>query len=164
MRKISIIVAIDENGLIGKRNGLPWKLPADLKHFKTLTSGHTVIMGRKTYDSIGKPLPNRTNIVVSRSDDLRIDGCIIVKSPEEALKASLENQEIFVIGGAEIYRQFLPLAQTIYMTEIHNKFDGDIFFPTIDYDEWKEKERQDFEADDMNLYKYSFITLERTRD
>ena len=164
MRKISIIVAIDENGLIGKRNGLPWKLPADLKHFKTLTSGHTVIMGRKTYDSIGKPLPNRTNIVVSKSDDLQIDGCITVKSPEEALKASLENQEIFVIGGAEIYRQFLPLAQTIYMTEIHNKFDGDIFFPTIDYDEWKEKERQDFEADDMNLYKYSFITLERTRD
>src|SRR3989344_1232938 len=157
MRKISIIVAIDENGLIGRRNGLPWKLPADLKHFKTLTSGHTVIMGRKTYDSIGKPLPNRTNIVVSKSDDLQIDGCITVKSPEEALKASLENQEIFVIGGAEIYRQFLPLAQTIYMTEIHNKFDGDIFFPTIDYDEWKEKERQDFEADDKNPYKYSFI-------
>jgi len=164
MRKISIIVAIDENGLIGRRNGLPWKLPADLKHFKTLTSGHTVIMGRKTYDSIGKPLPNRTNIVVSKSDDLQIDGCITVKSPEEALKASLENQEIFVIGGAEIYRQFLPLAQTVYLTKIHNKFEGDIFFPTINPDEWQEKERQDFEADDKNPYKYSFIALEKTRD
>ncbi len=162
MKKISIIVAIDENGLIGKRNGLPWKLPADLKHFKDLTTGHIVIMGRKTYESIGKPLPNRTNIVISRN--LNIPGCTTVKSLEEATAAVPDDQEIFVMGGAEIYKQFLPFTQKIYLTRVYHKFDGDIFFPEPNLFGWKETSRQDFEADAKNPYKYSFLTLERTRD
>lgn len=163
MKKVSIIVAIDEKWLIGKKGGLPWRLPADLKHFKDLTTGHTVIMGRKTYDSIAKPLPNRINIVVSRTNDLNIPGCITVRSLKEALAAAPDNQEIFVMGGAEIYDQFLPLAQKLYLTQIHHQFDGDIFFPKLAPSEWTEVERQNFETDDKNQYKYSFVILEKTR-
>lgn len=164
MKKISIIVAVDKNWLIGKRGGLPWRLPADLKHFQVLTTGHTVIMGRKTYDSIGKPLPNRINIVISRNDDLNIPGCITVKSMQEAIESSSNDQEIFVMGGAEIYSQFVPFTQKIYLTKIHHQFDGDIFFPKLDLSEWRETGRQDFEVDDKNQYKYSFLILEKTRN
>jgi len=161
MKKISIIVAIDDNGLIGKKDGLPWRLPADLRHFKLLTTGHTVIMGRKTFESIGKPLPNRLNVVVSRTENLQIPGCTVVRLPEEALHIAPDNQEIFVMGGAEIYSQFLPLANTIYLTRVYNRFEGDIYFPPIDFSEWQEMERQDFEPDDKNHYKYSFIVLKK---
>jgi len=163
MKKISIIVAVDENWIIGKKEGLPWKLPADLKHFKTLTTGHTVIMGRKTYDSIGKPLPDRINIVISRNNP-NISDCINVSSVKEALEAAPDNQEIFIIGGAEIYNQFLPLTQKIYLTKIHHQFNGDIFFPKLNLYEWTEVERQIFEADEKNPYKYSFVILEKTRN
>ena len=162
IRQISIIVALDENNLIGKRGGLPWKLPADLKHFKEITTGHTIIVGMKTYKSIGKPLPNRTNIVISRNNQ-NIPGCITVKSVTEAIEAAPDNKGTFVIGGAEIYSQFLPLAQRIYLTQIHHRFEGDIFFPKLNLSEWREVERQDFDPDEKNPYKYSFVTLERTR-
>jgi dihydrofolate reductase len=161
MIKISIIVALDENNLIGKRDGLPWRLPADLKHFQSLTTNHTVIMGRKTYDSIGRALPDRLNIVITKATKLTIPGCLVVKSPDEALNASPENSEVFIIGGAEIYRQFLPLAQTIHMTRIHNKFEGDIYFPSADFSEWETIEQKDFDADEKNPYKYSFLILKR---
>jgi dihydrofolate reductase len=161
MKKVSMVVAVAENWVIGKKGGLPWKLPADMKHFKDLTTGHTVIMGKKTYDSIGKPLPNRTNIVVARDSSLDISGCIAVRSIGEALEAAPDDQEIFVIGGAEIYNSFLSLTQKIYLTQIHHEFDGDTFFPKLNLAEWSEKKRQNFKADDKNPYNYSFIILER---
>ena len=160
MRKISIIVAVDKNWVIGKQGGLPWKLPADLKHFQDLTTGHTVVMGRKTYDSIGKPLPNRINIIVSRNNDLKISGCIVVKSVEEALGVSPNNQDIFIMGGGEIYRQSLPFAQIVYLTRIDYEFDGDIFFPELNSSEWQEVERKDFRADSNNPYGYSFLVFQ----
>lgn len=164
MKKISIIAAVDRNLTIGRKGGLPWKLPADLRHFRDLTTGHVVIMGRKTYDSIGKLLPNRINIVISGKSNLDIPGCIIAASVEEALNKTPDNQEIFIIGGGEIYNQFLPLAQKLYLTKIDHQFDGDIFFPKLDSSEWEEVERRDFEPDDKNPYRYSFVIMEKTRD
>lgn len=163
MKKISLIVAVDKNWVIGKRGELPWKLPADLKHFKVLTIGHSVIMGRKTFDSIGKPLVDRTNIVLSAKDGLNIPGCIVAKSAQEALELSPEDREIFVIGGGRIYNQFLPLVQTIYLTKIYHELEGDIFFPKLDFSEWREVWREDFKSDSKNPYDYSFVTLEKTR-
>jgi len=158
---VSLIVAVSTNNVIGKNNQLIWHLPADLKHFKQLTTGHTVFMGRKTYDSIGKPLPNRRNVVISRSVD-KIEGCEVAASLEEALQLSQEEKEVFVIGGAEIYRQVLPLAHRIYLTQIHQDFDGDTFFPSIDFQSWQETSREDFSPDEKNPFSYSFITLNRS--
>ncbi|MDP3793098.1 MAG: dihydrofolate reductase [bacterium] len=161
MKKISIIVAIGENWVMGKQGGLPWRLPADLKHFKALTTGHTVIMGRKTFDSIGRPLPNRTNIVMSRNNDLTIPGCIRVKSVEEALDAAPDNQDIFIVGGGEIYQQSLPFVQQIYLTRIDHKFEGDIFFPELNSSEWIEIDKKNLEADEKNPYNYSVSIFQR---
>ncbi len=158
---VSLIVAVSNNNVIGKNNQLIWHLPADLKHFKQLTTGHTVFMGRKTYDSIGKPLPNRRNVVISRSVD-KITGCEIATSWEEALQLTQQENEVFVIGGAEIYRQVLPLAHRIYLTQIHQDFDGDTFFPSIDFQSWQETSREDFSPDEKNPFSYSFITLNRS--
>lgn len=157
---ISLIVAVSSNQIIGKNNQLIWHLPADLKHFKQLTTGHTVFMGRKTYDSIGKPLPNRRNVVISRSVT-QIEGCEVAASLEDALKLSSEEKEVFMIGGAEIYRQALPLANRIYLTHVHQDFDGDTFFPEIDAETWQETEREDFLPDEKNKLSYSFITLNK---
>jgi dihydrofolate reductase len=165
MKDTSIIAAVDKNWLIGKRDsltGLPWYLPADLRHFQKTTTDQTVVMGRKTYDSIGKPLPNRTNIIISRSDIL-IPECITVKSTEEALRASPENQEIFIMGGAQIFEQFLPQVQKIYLTKIHHSFEGDIYFPKINFLEWEEIDRKDFGSDEKNKYNYSFIIYKKAR-
>ncbi len=158
---ISLIVAVSTNNVIGKNNQLIWHLPADLKHFKQLTTGHTVFMGRKTYDSIGKPLPNRRNVVISRSVD-KITGCEVATSLEEALQLTQQENEVFVIGGAEIYRKALPLAHRIYLTQIHQDFDGDTFFPSIDFQSWQETSREDFSPDEKNAFSYSFITLNRS--
>lgn len=163
MRNVSIIVAVDKNWLIGRRGGLPWRLPADLRHFKSVTTGHTVIMGRKTYESIGKPLPNRFNIVITKQKGMTIPGCEVVDSAEEALRLSPEKREIFVIGGAEIYSRFLPLVDKIYLTRIDHSFEGDIFFPEINMSEWKEIEREDMKPDEKNPYPYSFIVIKKTR-
>src|ERR1700749_361938 len=140
---VSIIVAIGENNAIGKNNQLLWHLPADLKHFKVITSGHTIIMGRKTFDSDGKPLPNRRNIVVTRQD-IRIQGCEVVKSIDEAIALCEGEDEVFIGGGAEIYRQAMDKTDRIYLTIVHKMFDADTFFPEIDFKKWVETEHEDY--------------------
>ena len=157
---VSIIVAIGENNAIGKNNQLLWHMPNDLKHFKDVTSGRTIIMGRKTFDSVGKPLPKRRNIVVTRQD-ITIPGCEVVKSIEDGLALCKGEDEVFIGGGAEIYKLAMHLTDRIYLTIIHKSFDADTFFPEIDRKEWKEVSRQDFQPDEKNPLPYSFITLER---
>jgi dihydrofolate reductase len=160
---IKILVAFDENNVIGKNNELIWYLPADLKRFKALTTGHVIIMGRKTYDSIGKPLPNRTTIVISRNPSLQIEGVICTTSMEEAiLKAkSLSREEIFIVGGAEIYTLSLTVADQILVTQLHDIFEGDAFFPKISPDEWEVTERERGITDEKNAYQYSYLTYSR---
>jgi dihydrofolate reductase len=157
---ISIVVAIASNYAIGKDNQLLWHLPKDLKHFKDITAGGTVVMGRKTYDSVGKPLPKRRNIVITRQD-MTIDGCEVVKSIDDAIALCKTEDEVFIVGGAEIYRQAMHLTDRIYLTIVHHSFDADTFFPEIDYKEWKETAREDHETDEKHAFSYSFITLER---
>ncbi len=157
---VSIVVAIAQNNAIGKDNQLLWHLPKDLKHFKDITSGHTVIMGRKTYESVGKPLPNRRNIIITRQN-IVINGCEVVNSIEEALKLCTGEAEVFIVGGAEIYKQAMTLTDRIYLTIVHQEFDADTYFPEIKENIWKETERQDHESDEKHLFPYSFITLER---
>ncbi len=157
---VTIVVAIAEDNAIGNNNRLLWHLPADLKHFKNITTGHTVIMGRKTFDSVGKPLPNRRNIIITRQH-IEIEGCQVVSSLEDALTASSGEDEVFIVGGAEIYRQSIHLTDRIYLTIVHQKFEADTFFPEISYSEWTQTERTDHEPDEKNKFPYSFITLDR---
>ncbi|MDH3900696.1 MAG: type 3 dihydrofolate reductase [Gammaproteobacteria bacterium] len=159
--KLSIVVAMAANGVIGRDNRLPWHLPADLKHFKQLTTGKPILMGRKTWESIGRPLPERTNIVITRDADYTAAGCIVVHSIEEALRAAEHSDEVMVIGGAELYRQILPEVSTIYLTRVHADTEGTTLFPELDESEWREVERIDCEPDERNAHAYSFITLER---
>ena len=154
---IIIIAAIDKNRVIGKGNTIPWHLPADFAHFKETTAGHPVIMGLNTYKSIGRPLPQRTNIVLSK-DDEEIEGCLMAHSLEEAFDLAKENSEnIFVIGGASVYEQTLPFADTLNLTLIDAEVDGDIFFPEFNHDEWKEVSREERKADEKNIYDMSFV-------
>jgi len=157
---ISAVVAIAENNAIGKNNQLLWRLPNDLKHFKAITSGHTVIMGRKTYDSVGKPLPNRRNIVITRQN-ISIEGCEVVASVAEALALCRAEQEVFIVGGAEIYQLAMPLTDRIYLTIVHQAFDADAYFPQLDITEWAETEREEHGTDEKHAIPYSFITLQR---
>jgi dihydrofolate reductase len=157
---VTAVVAISENHVIGKDNKLLWYLPADLKHFKQITTGHTVIMGRKTYESVGKPLPNRRNIIITRQA-ITIPGCEVVNSIEAALALCADEPEVFIVGGAEIYRQSITLTDRIYLTIVHKEFEGDSFFPEIKKEEWKEVSREDYQPDEKNLLPYSFITLEK---
>ena len=159
--KISIVVAMDTKGVIGRDNGLPWHLPADLQHFKRTTMGKPILMGRKTHESIGRPLPGRTNIVITRDTGYRAEGCVVVNSIDAALEAAGEQEEIMVIGGAEFYRQVLPRTDTIYLTRIHEIFTGDTFFPELNDADWREVERSDHAADEKNPHDYSFIRLDR---
>jgi len=158
---ISIIVAIAENNAIGKGNQLLWRMPADLKHFKNATTGHTVIMGRKTFDSVGKPLPNRRNIVITRNTDLKIDGVEIVNTLEKAVSLCNNDEEVFIVGGAEIYKMAMDRTDKIYLTVIHGVFDADTFFPEIDLEIWKETEIVDNNADEKNPFDYTFSTYVR---
>jgi dihydrofolate reductase len=160
---LKILVAFDENRVIGKNNTLIWHLPADLKRFKTLTTGHVIIMGRKTFESIGKPLPNRTTIVISRQADLQIDGAIIAHSVEEAiLKAkSITREDIFIVGGAEIYALSLALADQILVTQLHDIFEGDAYFPEILAESWEVTEKERGITDEKNAYQFSYITYSR---
>ncbi|MDE2088816.1 MAG: type 3 dihydrofolate reductase [Gammaproteobacteria bacterium] len=160
---ISLVVAMAENRVIGKDNQLPWRLPADLKRFRAVTLGKPVLMGRKTYESIGKPLPGRTNIVVTHEAEFRAPGCVVVHTPEAALAAAGDSPEAMVIGGASFYRQMLPRADRLYLTVIHARFEGDAFFPEFDPAGWREVERVRHEPDEKNPYPHSFITLERER-
>ena len=157
---VSDVVAISENHIIGKDNKLLWYLPNDLRHFKEITSGHTIIMGRKTYESVGKPLPKRRNIIITRQD-ITIEGCEVVNSIEAALALCAGEEEVFIVGGAEIYKLAMHLTNRIYLTIVHKQFDGDSFFPEINKQEWKEVSREDYQPDEKNSLPYSFITLER---
>ncbi len=157
---VSLILAVSDNHVIGKDNKLPWRLPADMKHFVSLTKGNVVIMGRKTFDSLKKPLTERVNIVITRKMDFKAEGIIICSSLEDALKKGKEfsEKEIFIIGGSEIYRQSLDLADRIYLTRIHHHFDGDTYFQEIDPTKWKVVSEEAHDTDEKNPYPYSFIT------
>jgi dihydrofolate reductase len=150
---------MDNNGLIGKDNQLPWHLPADLAYFKKITTGKSILMGRKTYDSIGKPLNNRRNIVISRDSSLKIDGVEVVNSLEKAISMVKEALEIFIIGGEQIYSMALSLATHLYITKVDGHFKGDAFFPDLDQKEWKEIAREDLISESQ--LKFSFLKFER---
>jgi len=158
---LSIIVAASQNNVIGKDNQLIWRLSADLKRFKALTTGHHIIMGRKTSDSIGKPLPNRTSIIITRQADYEVEGCIVVNSLEDALAKVPADQEAFIIGGGTIYKEAIDKADKLYLTRVHGKFEGDTFFPKIDTKIWNSVKREDHMPDAKNEYAYSFIDYER---
>ena len=157
---VSLIAAAAENGVIGNKGMLPWHLPDDLKHFKDLTKGHAVIMGRKTFESIGRPLPDRQNIVITRNKDFRVDGAEIVSSFEESLKKA-KGEEVFVIGGGEIYRESMAKADKIYLTRVFAPVDGDAFFPEIDPKVWNEVSMEEHKKDEKHAYPFAFTVLER---
>lgn len=159
---INIVVAKASNNVIGAKNNLIWHLPNDLKHFKNLTTGHPIIMGRKTFESLGRPLPNRTNIVVTRDLNWNADGIVKVNSLANALEEARKiNDEIDIIGGGNIYKQAMEFTDVLYVTEVHYEFDGDTYFPEIDLDEWEEVKREDFKKDEKHPYAYSFVTYNR---
>ncbi len=158
---LSIIVAMAQNRTIGVNNTLPWRCPEDLKHFKALTMGHHMIMGRKTFDSIGKPLPGRITVVVTRNTDLKIEGCIVVHSLRDAIASCAEDDEIFVVGGAELYAQALPLVDTLYITEIQQDVEGDAHFPEFDRSEWEEVSRERHSQQEPQPLEYHFVTYRR---
>ncbi len=161
--RLSILVAMAKNRVIGKNNALPWHLSADLKHFKALTMGHPIIMGRKTYESIGRPLPGRTNIIMTQQKSYQVAGAITVNSIDDALKVCQKgvggNSEVFLIGGAALYRKTLGLCHRIYVTEIYQDFDGDTFFPEFDMEEWQEISREKHFLEDDKL-EYHFVILD----
>lgn len=162
---ISLIAAVAKNNVIGNKGKLPWHLPADLAHFKKLTTGHPVIMGKNTFLSLGKPLPGRTNIILAEQG-YEANGCIIVHSLQDAVAAAAQmpgSDEIFFIGGASVYAQILPRADRLYLTQIDAEFPGDALFPEWNTDEWQELSREPHAPDEKNLYAYSFVTLERRR-
>lgn len=159
---VSIIVAIAENGVIGDNNSLLWHIREDMMRFRTLTTSHPVIMGRKTYESIGKPLPNRTNVVVSRTVSA-IEGCIVTDSLEKAIGMFPPQEEIFIIGGAQIYRQAMDLADRLYLTIVHRPYEGDTSFPMPDPGQWLETSRREFPHGEKFEYPFTFIDLVRRR-
>jgi dihydrofolate reductase len=160
---ISSIVAVAENNVIGKDNDLIWKLPRDMKHFKETTTGHYIIMGRKTFESNGRPLPNRTNVIITRDKNFIAEGCIVVHSMEQALKEAKNDPEAFIIGGGVIYELAMPFVDRIYLTKIHHFFEGDTFFPELNMDEWVEVEKRNFEPDEKNKYPFTILTLDRKK-
>ncbi|PKH50301.1 diacylglycerol kinase [Tenacibaculum sp. Bg11-29] len=160
---ITIIAAIANNKALGKDNDLIWHLPADLKRFKKVTSGHHILMGRNTFESIGKPLPNRTSVIITRNNDYFKDGCLVANSIEEAIELSKEDAAVFIIGGAQIYKQALEreLVDRLDITIVHHDFEADVFFPEIDMNVWKEASRENFKTDEKNKYDYSFVSYIR---
>jgi dihydrofolate reductase len=160
---LSLIVAMAENRVIGRDNALPWRLPNDLKYFRRVTTGHPIVMGRKNHESIGRALPGRTNIVITRSPTYLAPDCVVAHSVEAALAAAGDDPEVFVIGGAEIYAQTLALAQRVYLTLVHADVEGTTLFPEVDWSAWREAGRVRHEADAEHRYAYSFVTLDRVR-
>ncbi|WP_045855974.1 dihydrofolate reductase [Teredinibacter purpureus] len=164
---LAIVVAVARNGTIGRDNDLPWRLPKDLQHFKRTTMGFPIVMGRNTFDSIGKPLPGRTNIVVTRQQGWSAEGVAVTHSLEQAITVGREKaaasgvNTVMVIGGADFYRQVLPQVATLFLTEVHADIEGDVHFPPIDKEQWVEQARENHEADGVNPYPYSFVTLKR---
>ena len=165
--KLAMIVAMAKNNVIGLNNDMPWHLPADLQWFKKTTLGSPIIMGRKTYESIGRPLPGRLNIILSRDTELKIDGCTVVNSLEDALKTAKEadnsKDEIFITGGAHLYNKFLADVDTLYLTQIDAELEGDTFFPDYTKYKWQEKQRIKIQADDKNPYALTFLKLDRLK-
>lgn len=160
---ISIIAAMADNRVIGIENRLPWNLPADMKWFRQQTMGKPILMGRKTFDSIGRPLPGRRNIIISRTAGLVVEGCEVVNSIEAALTLcdDAADVELMIIGGASFYEQMLPHAQRLYLTLVHAEVEGDAHFPEINFNAWRETSRTDHSADTNNSFNYSFVILER---
>ncbi len=162
---ISLIIAVSENDVIGKENGIPWYLPADLAHFKRTTMGHPIIMGRKTHESIGRALPGRYNVVITHQKDYKAaEDCQVVHSLDEALSLPKvkADPDVFIIGGAKIYNQAVPIANRIYLTRVHTKMEGDKFFK-LDESQWREVSRQEHKADNKNMYNYNYLVLERKK-
>jgi dihydrofolate reductase len=159
MACLSLIVAIAKNRVIGVKNTLPWHLPEDLKRFRALTTGHHIIMGRKTYDSLGRLLPGRTTVIVTRNQDYKVEGAIVVNSLEAAIAACGDDNEVFLIGGAELYKDGLKLANKLYLTEIDADYEGDAFFPQFDEADWKAGERESHQAE--NGLGFSYMTYQR---
>lgn len=160
---ITVIAAIAKNNALGKNNDLIWHLPADLKRFKQVTTGHYILMGRNTFESIGRPLPNRTTIIITRNKNYFKDGCLIAHSLEQAIEMAKEESQIFIIGGAQIYKETIEknIADQLDITLVHQEFEADVYFPEIDKKKWKETAREDFKADHKNNYDYSFISYQR---
>lgn len=158
---ITLIVAMAQNGVIGRANALPWRLPRDLQRFKAFTLGKAVLMGRRTFESIGRPLPGRANLVLTRDRAWHAGGVDAVHSLEEALAHSGGHAELVAIGGAEVYRLVLPLARRIYLTHVHADVPGDTFFPDFDSTQWADVECSDHPADESHAYPFTFVTLER---
>lgn len=167
--KVSLIVAMSQNRVIGRENQMPWHLPDELKYFKRVTLGKPVLMGRNTFESIGRPLPGRPNIIITRNSDYEADGISVVNSVEDALELAEQltehdaNAEAMVIGGAQIFAATLPLADLLYLTEVQAVVDGDVFFPEFAHEEWRLVSREEHAADDRNPYPYSVLVLERKR-
>lgn len=157
---LSIIVAVADNGTIGDKNSLLWHIREDMLRFKRITTGHPVVMGRKTYESIGRPLPNRTNVVISRQN-MAIEGCTVVHSLEEAIALFPHDEEIFVIGGAQIYAQALPIADKLYLTLVHRGYEGDTSFPQLNECDWTEVAREDYERGETFDAPFSFVDYVR---
>ena len=160
---ITLIAAIGKNNALGKNNDLIWHLPADLKRFRQLTTGHHMIMGRKTYESIGKPLPNRTTIIVSRNPEYFQEGCLTASSLENAIQIAKNEEVICIVGGEQIYRKALEnnLVDALDITLVHDEFDADVFFPEIDLKIWEEISRENFKSDEKNKFDYSFIQYQK---
>ena len=159
----SLVVAMDRNRVIGRDNALPWRLPADLAYFKRVTMGHPVVMGRRTYESIGKPLPGRQNIVVSRNREFEAPGCTVVASLEEAWKAAGDAQEVSVIGGTSIFAETLPIADRIHLTEVQAEVPGDTWFPEFDRSHWTEREVERHGRDERHAHPFRIVVLDRKR-
>ena len=159
--RVAIVAALARNRAIGRDNAMPWRLPEDLKRFQRLTMGHAVIMGRKTFESIGSPLTGRSNIVITRSRDWVPSGCVAVHSLEAALDAAGSSREAFVIGGAQIYALAMPIAQRLHMTEIERDFEGDAFFPEFDRSRWREVSREPHASAGADTFDYAFVEYER---
>ncbi len=161
---ISFIWAQDKNGLIGKGNDLPWRLPADLQYFKKTTMNHPIVMGRKTYESIGKPLPGRTNIILTRADEYEVEGCLVFSSPQQLLRWIHEHgSEVFITGGSEIFKLFTVEVDRLYVTQIDETFQGDTYFPKIDWSEWQLISSKKGPKNEKNPYDYEFQVYERVK-
>ncbi len=159
--KLSLIVAMAENRTIGINKKMPWHLSADLKKFKKITMGHPIIMGRKTFESIGRPLPGRKNIIISRNPSYQQNGCVVFNDLETAIKSCSEEEEVFVIGGATLYESILEVSDRLYVTEINKSFAGDTWFPEFDKKQWLESDREDINTDPSVNFSYSFVTYNR---
>jgi len=161
---VSLIVAASTNNVIGSDGELPWHLPDDLRNFKRLTTGKPIVMGRKTHESIGRPLPDRRNVVITRDSDYEATGCDVVTSPEAAMELLGDADEVIVIGGGQVYATFLPLADRIYLTRVHAEIDGDVMFPEVDENEWALHSCVAHDADTAHQYAFDVMLFERRRD